>query len=169
MLEGIGIQAITLHPRTSKQRFTGNSNWELIKELKENVSIPVIGNGDIDSPEKAKIMKNEFGLDGAMIGRSSIGNPWIFNEIKHYLLSGNHLDKPSMKERVDCCKQHLEHSIEWKGEFLGIAEMKRHYSNYFKGIPDFKTYRIKMVTSDNKEEIFQTLDEVARKFKNYCF
>ena len=133
------------------------------------MSIPVFGNGDVNSPEKAKIMRDEFGLDGAMIGRASIGNPWIFNEIKHYLKKGEHLDRPCIQERVDCCKQHLEHSIYWKGEILGIAEMKRHYSNYFKGINNFKSYRMKMVTSNKKEEILGTLNEIAIKFKNYAF
>ena len=151
--------------------YKGEADWALIGEVKNNLRmhIPVFGNGDIDSPEKAKIMRDKFGLDGAMIGRASIGNPWIFNEIKHYLKSGNNLDRPSMKERVDCCKQHLKHSIDWKGEILGIAEMKRHYTNYFKGIGDFKPYRIKMVTSNNREEILETLHEVAVKFKNYSF
>ena len=170
-LQDVGIQAISIHGRTRKQMYKGVADWTLIKSVKENtrMHIPVFGNGDIDSPEKAKLMRDEFGLDGAMIGRASIGNPWIFNEIKHYLKSGEHLDRPSMQERVDCCKQHLKHSIDWKGEILGIAEMKRHYTNYFKGITDFKSYRIKMVTSNNREEILETLDEVAAEFKNYSF
>ena len=170
-LQDVGIQAISIHGRTRKQMYKGVADWTLIKSVKENtrMHIPVFGNGDIDSPEKVKLMRDEFGLDGAMIGRASIGNPWIFNEIKHYLKSGEHLDRPSMQERVDCCKQHLKHSIDWKGEILGIAEMKRHYTNYFKGITDFKPYRIKMVTSNNREEILETLDKVALEFKNYSF
>ena len=170
-LQDVGIQAISIHGRTRKQMYKGVADWTLIKSVKENtrMHIPVFGNGDIDSPEKVKLMRDEFGLDGAMIGRASIGNPWIFNEIKHYLKSGEHLDRPSMQERVDCCKQHLKHSIDWKGEILGIAEMKRHYTNYFKGIADFKPYRIKMVTSNNREEILETLEEVAAEFKNYSF
>ena len=170
-LQDVGIQAISIHGRTRKQMYKGVADWTLIKSVKENtrMHIPIFGNGDIDSPEKAKLMRDEFGLDGAMIGRASIGNPWIFNEIKHYLKSGEYLDSPSMQERVDCCKQHLKHSIDWKGEILGIAEMKRHYTNYFKGITDFKPYRIKMVTSNNRKEILETLEEVAVEFKNYSF
>ncbi|MAR40311.1 MAG: tRNA dihydrouridine synthase DusB [Flavobacteriales bacterium] len=170
-LQDVGIQAISIHGRTRKQMYKGSADWTLIKAVKDNprINIPVFGNGDIDSPEKAKLMRDEFGLDGAMIGRASIGNPWIFNEIKHFLKTGKHIDRPTMIERVEACKQHLNHSIEWKGKVLGIAEMKRHYTNYFKGIIDFKPYRIKMVTSDTKEEIQETLDEVAVKFKNYEF
>ena len=170
-LQDVGIQAISIHGRTRKQMYKGSADWTLIKAVKDNprMNIPVFGNGDIDSPEKAKLMRDEFGLDGAMIGRASIGNPWIFNEIKHFLKTGKYIDRPTMIERVEACKQHLNHSIEWKGKILGIAEMKRHYTNYFKGIIDFKPYRIKMVTSDTEEEIQDTLDEVAIKFKDYEF
>ena len=170
-LQDVGIKAISIHGRTRKQMYKGNADWTLIKAVKDNprMNIPVFGNGDVDSPAKAKLMRDDFGLDGAMIGRASIGNPWIFNEIKHFLKTGNYLDKPNMTERVEACKQHLKHSIEWKGNILGIAEMKRHYTNYFKGIIDFKPYRIKMVTSDSPHEINDTLDEVAIKFKDYQF
>tara|TARA_B100000674_G_scaffold116093_1_gene87395 strand:- start:9116 stop:10108 length:993 start_codon:yes stop_codon:yes gene_type:complete len=170
-LQDVGIKAISIHGRTRKQMYKGNADWTLIKAVKDNprMNIPVFGNGDVDSPAKAKLMRDDFGLDGAMIGRASIGNPWIFNEIKHFLKTGNYLDKPNMTERVEACKQHLKHSIEWKGNILGIAEMKRHYTNYFKGIIDFKPYRIKMVTSDSPNEINDTLDEVAIKFKDYQF
>ena len=170
-LQDVGIHAISIHGRTRKQMYKGSADWTLIKAVKDNprMNIPVFGNGDIDSPEKAKLMRDEFGLDGAMIGRASIGNPWIFNEIKHFLKTGKYIDRPTMIERVEACKQHLNHSIEWKGKILGIAEMKRHYTNYFKGIIDFKPYRIKMVTSDTEEEIQDTLDEVAIKFKDYEF
>jgi len=170
-LQDVGIHAISIHGRTRKQMYKGSVDWSLIKAVKDNprMNIPVFGNGDIDSPEKAKLMRDEFGLDGAMIGRASIGNPWIFNEIKHFLKTGKYIDRPTMIERVEACKQHLNHSIEWKGKILGIAEMKRHYTNYFKGIIDFKPYRIKMVTSDTEEEIQDTLDEVAIKFKDYEF
>ena len=170
-LQDVGIKAISIHGRTRKQMYKGVADWTLIKAVKNNprIHIPVFGNGDVDSPEKAKLMKDEFGLDGAMIGRASIGNPWIFNEIKHFLKTGKHLDRPSMTERVEACKQHLKHSIQWKGDILGIAEMKRHYTNYFKGIINFKPYRIKMVTSDSQREIEDTLDEVAIKFKEYQF
>ena len=170
-LQDVGIQAISIHGRTRKQMYKGSADWTLIKAVKDNprMNIPVFGNGDINSPEKAKLMRDEFGLDGAMIGRASIGNPWIFNEIKHYLKTGEYLARPTMQERVESCKQHLKHSIEWKGSVLGIVEMKRHYSNYFKGIPHFKDYRIKMVTSYNENEIFDTLDEVAKEFKDSEF
>ena len=170
-LQDVGIKAISIHGRTRKQMYKGVADWTLIKAVKDNprMNIPVFGNGDVDSPEKAKLMRDEFGLDGAMIGRASIGNPWIFNEIKHFLKTGNYLERPNMTERVLACKQHLKHSVEWKGSILGIAEMKRHYTNYFKGIIDFKPYRIKMVTSDCQEEIQDTLDEVAIKFKEYQF
>jgi hypothetical protein len=126
--------------------------------------IPIFGNGDVDSPEKAKRMKDSYGIDGIMIGRAAIGNPWIFNEIKHYFKTGEHLASPTIIDRVIACKQHLKHSIEWKGEILGVVEMKRHYTNYFKGIPHFKDYRIKMVTSNSQEEIQQLLDKVAKEF-----
>ena len=170
-LQDVGIKAITIHGRTRKQMYKGVADWTLIKAIKDNprMNIPVFGNGDVDSPEKAKLMRDKFGLDGAMIGRASIGNPWIFNEIKHFLKTGNHLHRPSISERVEACKQHLKHSIEWKGNILGIAEMKRHYTNYFKGIIDFKPYRIKMVTSECPHEIQDTLDEVKIKFNEYKF
>lgn len=170
-LQDVGIKAISIHGRTRKQMYKGNADWTLIKAVKNNprMNIPVFGNGDVDSPEKAKLMRDEFGLDGAMIGRGAIGNPWVFNEIKHFLKTGNYLERPNMTERVEACKQHLKHSIEWKGNILGIAEMKRHYTNYFKGIIDFKPYRIKMVTSDSTQEIHDTLNEVAIKFKEYQF
>jgi len=170
-LQDVGIQAISIHGRTRKQMYKGEADWTLIKEVKDNprMNIPVFGNGDIDTPEKAKLMRDEFGLDGAMIGRGAIGNPWIFNEIKHYLKTGEYLARPTMEQRVEACKQHLKHSIEWKGNILGIAEMKRHYTNYFKGIADFKSYRIKMVTSESETEIQEILDEVDIKFKGYSF
>ena len=170
-LQDVGIQGISIHGRTRKQMYKGEADWTLIKAVKDNprMNIPVFGNGDIDTAEKAKLMRDEFGLDGAMIGRGSIGNPWIFNEIKHYLKTGEYLARPTMEQRVEACKQHLKHSIEWKGGILGIAEMKRHYTNYFKGIADFKSYRIKMVTSESETEIQEILDEVALKFKGYEF
>ena len=167
-LQDVGIQAISIHGRTRKQMYKGVADWTLIGDVKnnQNMHIPVFGNGDVDTPEKAKKMKDRFGVDGIMIGRASIGNPWIFNEIKNYLKTGSFLAKPSIQDRIGACKKHLQHSIEWKGETLGIAEMKRHYSNYFKGIPQFKEYRIKLTTSYDIEEIIATLNVVADKFKN---
>ena len=165
-LQDVGIKALSIHGRTRKQMYKGEADWTLIGEVKNNMRmhIPIFGNGDIDSPEKVVEVKNKYGIDGVMIGRAAIGNPWIFNEIKHYLKTGNSLECPTISERVDACKQHLIHSIEWKGEVLGIAEMKRHYTNYFKGISHFKDYRIKLVTCDNQNEIHRLLDEIAIHF-----
>ena len=167
-LQDVGIKAISIHGRTRKQMYKGVANWDLIAEVKNNqrMHIPIFGNGDVDSVEKAKIMKDKYGLDGAMIGRAAIGYPWIFNEIKHFFKTGQHLPKPSLEERVSICKQHLLHSLDWKGEKLGIAEMKRHYSNYFKGIPNFKSCRIKMITSESSDEILKILETIPSKF-NY--
>lgn len=165
-LQDVGIKALSIHGRTRKQMYKGDADWTLIGEVKNNpkMHIPIFGNGDIDSPKKVKDVKNKYGVDGVMIGRAAIGYPWIFNEIKHYLKTGCYLTPPVITDRVAACKQHLKHSIEWKGEVLGIAEMKRHYSNYFKGIPHFKDYRIKMVTSNSEQEIQGLLDEVAIHF-----
>ena len=165
-LQDVGIQAISIHGRTRKQMYKGDADWTLIGDVKNNprMNIPVFGNGDVDSPEKTKELKEKFGVDGVMIGRASIGYPWIFNEIKYFLKTGKHLSKPTIEDRVNVCKRHLLHSIKWKGEILGVAEMKRHYTNYFKGISHFKDYRIKMITSNNKEEIEHILDEVSIKF-----
>ena len=165
-LQDVGIKAISIHGRTRKQMYKGEADWTLIGEVKNNprMHIPVFGNGDVDSPEKVAYLKAKYGVDGVMIGRAAIGNPWFFDNVKHFLKTGNHLPPIRIKDRVDVCKQHLKHSIEWKGEVLGIAEMKRHYTNYFKGIAHFKDYRIKMITSNNKDEIETLLDEVSVKF-----
>ena len=165
-LHDVGIQALSIQGRTRKQMYKGDADWTLIGEVKNNakIHIPIFGNGDVNTPEKAALMRKKYGVDGVMIGRAAIGNPWIFNEIKHYFKTGQNLSRPNINDRVDACKQHLKHSIEWKGEVLGIAEMKRHYTNYFKGIPHFKNYRIKIITSNNQEEIESLLDEVTTKF-----
>ena len=170
-LQDVGIQAISIHGRTKKQMYKGDADWTLIGDVKNNpnMHIPVFGNGDVDCPEKARQMKDQYGVDGIMIGRAAIGYPWIFNEIKHYLKTGTHLSKPTINDRVIACKQHLKHSIEWKGETLGVAEMKRHYTNYFKGIPHFKDYRIQMVTSDSPNEIHKILNVIARTFSDFSF
>tara|TARA_B110000003_G_C16635868_1_gene528378 strand:- start:1402 stop:2394 length:993 start_codon:yes stop_codon:yes gene_type:complete len=170
-LQDVGIKALSIHGRTRKQMYKGDADWTLIGEVKNNqrMYIPIFGNGDIDSPEKVAEVKERYGIDGIMIGRASIGYPWIFNEIKHYLKTGSHLSPPSIKDRVVACKQHLLHSIEWKGRVLGIAEMKRHYTNYFKGISHFKDYRIKMVTSDSAEEVYEILDKVKEEFADFKF
>lgn len=158
-LQDVGVEAISIHGRTRQQLYKGDADWTLIGEVKNNprMHIPIFGNGDIDSPEKALEYKNKYGVDGIMIGRASIGYPWIFNEIKHYMATGEHLSPPTLSDRVNIARQHLEMSVQWKGEGLGIAEMKRHYSNYFKGIPNMKEYRMKLVTSFNLQEIMDVL------------
>ncbi|HNR85464.1 MAG: tRNA dihydrouridine synthase DusB [Crocinitomicaceae bacterium] len=170
-LQDVGIEAISIHGRTRKQMYKGQADWTLIEQVKNNqrMHIPVFGNGDIDSPEKALEYKNRYGVDGIMIGRASIGYPWIFNEIKHYLKTGEHLAKPTIQDRVEAARRHLDMSIKWKGQALGIAEMKRHYTNYFKGIAHFKEYRMKLVTSFNLEEIYQTLDEITAHMDDFHF
>jgi tRNA-dihydrouridine synthase B len=170
-LQDVGIKALSIHGRTRKQMYKGEADWTLIGEIKNNprMHIPIFGNGDIDSPEKAKEYKERYNVDGIMLGRASIGYPWIFNEIKHYLNTGSKLLPPTIEQRVDVCKRHLEFSLKWKGEFTGIVEMRRHYSNYFKGIPHFKDYRTRLVNSDNQVEILATLDEVVDAFGDHVF
>lgn len=170
-LQDIGVQALTIHGRTRAQLYKGEANWEHIARVKNNprITMPIFGNGDIDSPEKALEYKNRFGVDGIMIGRAAIGYPWIFNEIKHFFATGKHLPTPSIEQRVKAAKDHLTWSMEWKGEKLGIVEMRRHYANYFKGIPNFKDYRTVMVTSNNPDEIFDAFDEVLQVYANHQF
>lgn len=168
-LQDVGIQAISIHGRTRKQMYKGEADWSLIAEVKNNprMHIPVFGNGDISSPEKAVEYKNKYGVDGVMIGRASIGYPWIFREVKHYIQTGEKLDGPTMMERIEAAERHLKMSIEWKGEKLGIVEMRRHYSNYFRGIPGFKDLRIRLVTGESAWELFATLEEVKNRFGDY--
>ncbi len=163
-LQDVGCKAISIHGRTRKQMYKGEANWAPIAEVKNNsrMHIPVFGNGDVNSPEKAKEMRDDYGLDGCMIGRASIGNPW-------FLKTGNHLASPTMEERVEAAKRHLKMAIDWKGERLGVFETRRHYTNYFRGIPHFKEYRMKMVTSDDSVDVFKALEEVAVKFKDFQF
>jgi len=170
-LQDVGIKAIAIHGRTRVQMYKGSADWKPIAEVKNNqrMHIPVFGNGDVNSPEAAVRMRDEYGLDGAMIGRASIGNPWFFKQVKHYIETGTHCQLPTMKERVDAARRHLEMAIDWKGEKLGVFETRRHYTNYFKGIPDFKTYRMKMVTSDESIDVFAAFDEVLTKFGNHQF
>ena len=170
-LQDVGIEAISIHGRTRKQLYKGEADWTLIGDVKNNprMHIPVFGNGDIDSPEKAVEYRNRYGVDGIMIGRASIGYPWIFNEIKHYMNTGEHLAAPGIKERVQITKDHLEMSIRWKGQTLGIAEMKRHYTNYFKGIANFKEYRTKLVTSYDLNEIRELLDYIEENEGSFEF
>jgi len=161
-LQDVGISAISIHGRTRAQMYKGEADWSLIADVKNNpkMNIPVFGNGDIDSPEKAVEYKNRFGVDGIMIGRASIGNPWFFNQVKHYMKTGEHLPKPSLKEKVEIVKEHLKFSVEWKGDRLGVVEMRRHYANYFKGIENFKPTRMKLVTTDEYEEILAILNSI---------
>jgi hypothetical protein len=170
-LQDVGCKAISIHGRTRAQMYKGEANWEPIAEVKNNARmyIPVFGNGDVDTPEKAMEMRDKFGLDGAMIGRASIGNPWFFNQVKHFFKTGEHLPPISLEERVDAARRHLQMAIDWKGEKLGVFETRRHYTNYFRGIPHFKEYRMKMVTSDDSKDVFNAFDEVLEKFANHQF
>jgi len=170
-LQDVGCQAISIHGRTRAQMYKGEADWKPIAQVKNNprMHIPVFGNGDVDSPEKAMLMRDEFGLDGAMIGRASIGYPWFFREVKHYFETGKHMAPPTLEERVDAARRHLQMSIDWKGERLGVFETRRHYTNYFKGIPHFKEYRMKMVTSDDSVDVFRVFDEVEKEFAGYEF
>ena len=165
-IQDAGAQAITIHGRTRAQMYKGFADWRLISDVKNNprMKIPVFGNGDVNSPEKALEMRDKFGLDGAMIGRASIGNPWFFNQVKHFFKTGEHLPQPTMNERINMAESHLKMSIKWKGEKLGVLETRRHYSNYFKGIPDFKKYRTIMVTSDFSKDIFNLFAELKERF-----
>lgn len=170
-LQDVGCASIAIHGRTRAQMYKGEADWRPIAEVKNNprMHIPVFGNGDVDSPEKAMLMRDEFGLDGAMIGRASIGYPWFFREVKHYFETGAHMAKPTMEERVDAARRHLQMSVDWKGERLGVFETRRHYANYFRGIPHFKEYRQRLVTTDDSIGVFQVLDEVYEKFGDYQF
>ena len=165
-IQDAGAQAITIHGRTRAQMYKGFADWRLISDVKNNprMKIPVFGNGDVNSPEKAIEMRDKFGLDGAMVGRASIGNPWFFNQVKHFFKTGEHLPQPTINERINMAEAHLKMAIKWKGEKLGVLETRRHYSNYFKGIPDFKKYRTIMVTSDFSSEIFNLFVELKERF-----
>ena len=165
-LQDVGIQAISIHGRTRSQMYKGEADWTLIREVRENprMNIPVFGNGDIDTPEKALEYRQKYGVDGIMIGRGSIGNPWIFNQIKHYFATGEHLPPPTVADRVEAARQHLNHSLEWKGLRLGVVEMRRHYANYFRGLPHFKEHRLTLVTEDDPTVLHATLDNVAATY-----
>lgn len=170
-LQDVGCAAIAIHGRTRKQMYKGDAKWEQIADVKNNprMHIPVFGNGDVNTPERAVEMRDKYGLDGAMIGRASIGYPWFFREVKHFFETGKHLPPPNMIERLDAARRHLQMSIDWKGEKLGVFETRRHYTNYFKGIPHFKEYRMKMVTSDDSKDVFAVFDEVEKEFGDYQF
>ncbi len=170
-LQDVGIAALTIHGRTRAQLYTGAADWTLIGRVKNNpaIKIPIIGNGDIDSPESAARAFDDYGVDGIMIGRATYGRPWIFREIRHYLLTGEKLPQPSVIERVATAKAHLLKSVEVKGEKVGVLEMRRHLSNYFKGLPDFKQTRLRLVTLNDVPEIMATLDHVAANWGSYDF
>ena len=170
-LQDAGIQALTIHGRTRQQMYKGEADWSYIAKVKDNpnIHIPIFGNGDIDSPEKALMYKNRYGVDGIMIGRAAIGYPWIFNEIKHYMATGEHLDPPTLAARVEIAKRHLAFSIEWKGEKVCIFEMRRHYTNYFKNIHNFKSFRTRLVETESPIEAFGILDEISENFTEVLF
>ncbi len=165
-LQDIGVQALSIHGRTRVQMYKGEADWTLIAKVKENprIQIPIFGNGDIDSPQKALEYKNRYGVDGIMIGRAAIGYPWIFREIKHYLATGELLPPPTLDERVAACRKHLHGSVQWKGEKLGILEMRRHYANYLKGLSHIKEFRMRLVTTDSLPEIEAILDELREHY-----
>jgi len=168
-LQDAGAKAISIHGRTRAQMYKGAADWRPIAEVKNNqrMHIPIFGNGDVDSPERAIEMRDQYGLDGAMIGRASIGNPWFFNQVKHFMETGTHVAPPSIVERVDAARRHLEMAIDWKGEVLGVLETRRHYTNYFKGIPHFKEYRTRMVTSNASADVFAALADVEANWGDY--
>lgn len=165
-LQDVGVQALAIHGRTRSQMYKGDADWEPIANVKNNprMHIPIFGNGDVNSPEKAVLMRDRYGLDGAMIGRASIGNPWFFKDVKHFFKTGEHASPASLEERVQTARRHLEMAIDWNGEHAGLFETRRHYTNYFKGIPHFKEYRLRMVTAESKEKVFEVFDEVLEKF-----
>ena len=170
-LQDVGVQALTVHARTRAQMYKGHSDWSHIARVKNNprITIPIFGNGDIDSPEKALEYKNKYGLDGMMIGRAAIGYPWIFNEIKHYFKTGEHLAQPTMSDRIEAARNHLTWSMDWKGERVGIVEMRRHYTNYFKGVSNFKEHRLQLVTLESAEALFKALDDIQEIYSDYQF
>jgi len=170
-LQDVGIKALAIHGRTRSQMYKGEADWNLIGKVKNNprIQIPIFGNGDIDSPQKALEYKNRYGIDGIMIGRAAIGYPWIFDEIKYFMETGRHLPPPTIEDRVDVCKKHLHKSYEWKGPVVGIFEMRRHYANYLKGLPGIKDYRYQLVTLKTVEEIDAVLDEIVTKYAGYEF
>ena len=167
-LQDVGIKALTIHGRTRKQMYKGTANWDYIADVKNNprISIPIFGNGDIDSPSKAKEYKEKYGVDGIMIGRAAIGNPWIFNQIKKYMNESEEIENPSIDERINILKKHLLFSAEWKGEKLGLIEMRRHYSNYFREIENFKEYRMKLILSESINNSMDLLKEISEKFSS---
>ncbi|HTF30736.1 MAG TPA: tRNA-dihydrouridine synthase, partial [Flavitalea sp.] len=170
-LQDVGIKALAIHGRTRSQMYKGEADWSLIGKVKNNprIKIPIFGNGDIDSPEKALLYKNRYGIDGIMIGRAAIGYPWIFSEIKHFFETGEHLPPPGISDRIAVCRKHLMRSVEWKGPVVGINEMRRHYANYLKGLPNIKEYRGRLVTLKTAEEINEVLNEIIVQYAGFEF
>ncbi len=168
-LQDVGIKALAIHGRTRSQMYKGEADWTLIEKVKNNprIQIPIFGNGDIDSPQKAKLYKQRYGVDGIMIGRAAIGYPWIFREIKHFVQTGEELAPPTLEERVEVCKKHLIKSVEWKGPIVGIFEMRRHYANYLRGLPNIKEFRGRLVTLMETEEVIEVLDELYNYYKGF--
>ena len=168
-LQDVGIQALTIHGRTRAQLYKGEADWTLIAKVKENprIHIPIFGNGDIDSPEKARLYRDRYGVDGLMIGRAAIGYPWIFNEIKHFLHTGEHLPPPTIEQRISAIRDHLLRSVEWKGPVVGILEMRRHYTNYLKGFPHIKEFRNQLVQKKTVEEIGEVLQQVQQRYAGF--
>ncbi len=165
-LQDVGIEALSIHGRTRAQLYKGEADWTMIGKVKNNpaIRIPIFGNGDIDTPQKAQLYRDRYGVDGIMIGRASIGYPWIFREIKHYFATGQHLAEPTLHERVNAARKHLQHSIEWKGEKVGVMEMKRHYSNYFRSLEGIKQYRSRLVTESEPSVLFDILDQIESHY-----
>ena len=165
-LQDVGIKAISIHGRTRAQMYKGDANWTQIAAVKNNprMHIPVFGNGDVNSPEKAKEMRDDYGLDGAMIGRASIGNPWFFDQVKHYLSTGNKKEEPGISDKARMAKRHLEMAVKWKGEVLGVLETRRHYGNYFKGVANFKETKSRILNEKDPIKIFHELDEIIHTF-----
>lgn len=168
-LQDVGIKALSIHARTRSQMYKGEADWSWIAKVKNNprIHIPIFGNGDIDSPQKALEYKNRYGVDGIMIGRATIGYPWIFREIKHFLETGNILPPPAIRERVDAARQHLAHAITWKGQKLGILETRRHYTNYFRGFPGIKEFRKELVTSENPAVLFEIFEQIENQYEGH--
>jgi len=167
-LQDVGIQALSIHGRTRTQMYKGSADWSLIAKVKNNprIKIPIFGNGDIDSPQKALEYRNRYGVDGIMVGRAAIGYPWIFREIKHYFATGELLAPPSLEERIEACKKHLYGSVSWKGQKLGLLEMRRHYANYLKGLPHIKDFRLKLVTTENLQEIEDIFNQILTHYSS---
>ncbi len=170
-LQDVGIKALSIHGRTRVQMYKGEADWTLIGKVKNNprIRIPIFGNGDIDSPEKALEYRNRYGIDGIMIGRAAIGYPWIFNEIKHFMKTGEHLPPPTVAQRVAVCRKHLVKSVAWKGPVVGILEMRRHYANYLRGLPNIKEYRGRLVTMNSLEAILELLEQIEKQYEGFVF